>query len=240
VGHTLTGSTLPAVAVDRPTGDALAVLAGEEAVLDIEATVLNDHESANVLGRVPGHSSDRPVFVTAHYDSWDNAEGAIDNALGVGMMMMLAERLAAGPTPDHTVVFLATAGEEQGLTGAFRFVSEVPEAANARFVLNLDIPWAQEGRYIVSTTDPSLQRLALQTATDLGLDPVDGGAPSPASDHLPFQMQGVPAAWHTRYPDRHYHTHEDTLEKLALEESIPALELNWTVLRAVAFSAHAP
>ena len=240
VGHTLTGSALPAVAVDRATGDALAALAGQEVTLDLEATQLEDHVSTNVVGRVPGHDSDRPVFVTAHYDSWDNAEGAIDNALGVGMMLLLAERLSAGETPDHTVVFLATAGEEQGLTGAFRFVADVSEAARARFVLNLDLPWAHEGRFFVSGTDPGLQALALERAAALGLDPVDAGEPSPASDHLPFQMQGVPVAWHTRQPDRHYHTEEDTLDKLDLAEAIPALELNWALLQAVAFDAPRP
>ncbi len=240
VGHTLTGSAIPAVAVDRTTGDALAALAGQQVTLDLEATLLDGHISTNVVGRVPGHDPDRPVFVTAHYDSWDIAEGAIDNALGVGMMLLLAERLAAGPTPDHTVVFLATAGEEQGLAGAFRFVADVPEAASARFALNLDIPWAHEGRFFVSGTDAAFQTLALERAAALGLNPADAGEPSPASDHLPFQMQGVPVAWHTRQPDRHYHTEEDTLEKLDLAEALPALELNWTLLQAAAFGAPKP
>lgn len=235
VGHTLTGSLLPAVAVDKETGDALSARAGEPATVDIEATTLEGHESVNLVARVPGVTSDRPVYVTAHYDGWDNSEAAIDNALGVGMMLLLAQRLTAGPTPARDVVFLATAGEEQGLNGAFRYVADVPEAATARFVLNLDIPWAHEGRYIVATTDTALQQLALDVAASLGLDPVDGGDPSPASDHLPFQAEGVPAAWHTRWPDRHYHTTQDTVEQLDFEEAIPALEVNWSVLQAVAF-----
>ena len=133
------------------------------------------------------------------------------------------------------MVFLLTAGEEQGLAGAFRYTQErIEDASAASFVLNLDIPWAAEGTYFVSSTRPDLRALALDAAAREGLPAVDGGAPSPASDQLPFELLGVPTAWNTRWPDRHYHTTEDTVAHLDFDEAAAAARVNRAVLAEVA------
>ncbi len=234
VGHTLWGTSLPSVAVDRTTGDALEAQLGQEVVVDIAAGFLDDHQSHNVLARLPGTTGLR-VFVTAHYDSWDVSECAIDNALGVATLVLLAEQAAAAATRSHEVVFLVTAGEEQGVVGALDWVGANEDQLSATtLVLNLDIPWAAEGRYLVAASDDALRAHGIALAQAEGLDPVDAGEPSLSSDHVPFVTRGLPAAWLTRWPDRHYHTHADTADALDYEQALAAARVNLGLLTEAA------
>ena len=82
----------------------------------------------NVIATLPGamkEAAARRVYVVGHYDSRASdvmepeapAPGANDDASGVAVVVELA-RVLAGTPLDATVVFMATAGEEQGLLGA--------------------------------------------------------------------------------------------------------------------------
>jgi len=227
VGHTLDGISLPAVAVSDALGDTLQV--GETVTLDIGAR-LSPHTSYNVIGTVPGSGDGGPIFVTAHYDSWDTSESAFDNGLGVAGLVLLARQMAQ-LQPRRDVVFLAMAAEEQGVQGAQAWVAQNEDRARSGvLVLNLDVMWSAEGTYWVNADASRHMTRGLELATAEGLEPRDGGAPSPASDHLAFQGRGVPAFWATRQPDRHYHTTHDRLEFLDLEQAAAALRVNWGVL----------
>ena len=82
---------------------------------------------ANVVGVLPGTDPDRLVIVSGHYDSMpsdpadgkSDAPGANDDASGTAAVLEAA-RLLGGLRPRATVVFLAVAGEEQGLYGSTR------------------------------------------------------------------------------------------------------------------------
>lgn len=82
----------------------------------------------NVVAVVPGSdpiASRRAYYVVGHYDSRNtdamdaagDAPGANDDASGTAVVMELARIVASKPL-ESTVIFLATAGEEQGLLGA--------------------------------------------------------------------------------------------------------------------------
>jgi hypothetical protein len=81
----------------------------------------------NVLAVLPGRDTSNAsiVLIEAHLDSRcaDNcdptclAEGADDNASGSALVIELA-RVLSRYTFDHTLVFMLTVGEEQGLVGA--------------------------------------------------------------------------------------------------------------------------
>lgn len=82
----------------------------------------------NVVAVLPGsmpEAQKRRYYVVGHYDSRNgetmdvtgDAPGANDDASGTAVVLELA-RVLAGRKLDATVVFLATAGEEQGLLGA--------------------------------------------------------------------------------------------------------------------------
>ncbi len=80
---------------------------------------------ANVVATLPGTDSNRLIVVSGHYDSIASsptdanadAPGANDDASGVAAVLEAA-RLLGGLQPRATIVFLAVAGEEQGLYGS--------------------------------------------------------------------------------------------------------------------------
>lgn len=93
----------------------------------------------NVVATLPGKDPNRLVVVSGHYDSIPSsptdavseAPGANDDASGTAAVLEAA-RLLAGLEPRATIVFLAVAGEEQGLYGS-RAQAEA---------------WAKEGKVI--------------------------------------------------------------------------------------------
>lgn len=94
-------------------------------------------EIVNVVGVLPGtqlESKDRMYVVSGHYDSRVSdimndtsfAPGANDDASGTAAVMELA-RVMSGYEFDATIVFMAVAGEEQGLLGASNFARQAKE-----------------------------------------------------------------------------------------------------------------
>jgi carboxypeptidase Q len=84
-----------------------------------------DHpvESANVMGEIPGaEHPEQIVVVGGHLDSWDLAEGATDDGMGVATALGAAEAiLKSGFKPRRTLRFVLFTGEEQGLLGSFAY-----------------------------------------------------------------------------------------------------------------------
>lgn len=114
----------------------------------------------NVIATLPGtmpRAMGRHVYVLGHYDSRASdvmdpeapAPGANDDASGVAVALELARVLASQPL-DATVVFMATAGEEQGLLGARLHATAAHDAgAVITAVLSNDIvgdPTGPDGR----------------------------------------------------------------------------------------------
>lgn len=102
----------------------------------------------NVVARVNGTVDPTRVYVvTAHYDSRNldimdytgDAPGADDNASGVAVVMEMA-RICAKLKPAATMLFAATAGEEQGLYGAEHLAQTLKaQGANVEANFNNDI-----------------------------------------------------------------------------------------------------
>ncbi len=94
---------------------------------------------ANVIATLPGVDPNRMIVVSGHYDSMpssptdgeSDAPGANDDASGTAAVLEAA-RLLGGLRPRATIVFMAVAGEEQGLLGA---------AAQAKY-------WREQGKHV--------------------------------------------------------------------------------------------
>jgi Zn-dependent M28 family amino/carboxypeptidase len=157
--HTLS----PATSSSRGIGAARAYIASELSrvpgvTTSFERVVVpadgkrisHDTEIVNVVGVLPGampEAAARRYYVVGHYDSRasdvmdvaSDAPGANDDASGVAVVLELA-RVLAGRRLDATVVFLATAGEEQSLFGAKEHARRAREQGlDVRAVLNDDI-----------------------------------------------------------------------------------------------------
>lgn len=94
-------------------------------------------EIVNVVGVLPGtqlESKDRMYVVSGHYDSRVSdvmndtsfAPGANDDASGTAAVLELA-RVMSRYNFDATIIFMAVAGEEQGLLGAAHYAKQAKE-----------------------------------------------------------------------------------------------------------------
>lgn len=81
--------------------------------------------SGNVIAVKEGESAER-LIVGAHYDSVPGSDGYTDNAVGIGLLLEMAAKLKAQPTP-YTIVFVAFGAKEDGLFGSHHFVAAMPK-----------------------------------------------------------------------------------------------------------------
>lgn len=103
----------------------------------------------NVVAVLPGRDITDPsaILIEAHLDSrckdvcdvLCRAEGMEDNGSGVALVLELA-RVMSKYTFDHTLVFVATTGEEQGLDGANALADfMLQEGIQLKAVMNNDV-----------------------------------------------------------------------------------------------------
>ena len=183
--------TIPTANV-RPA-DAGPLLDGEdkEASLTIRSERWNAR-AQNVVAAL-GNQSDR-ITIAAHIDSKPGTPGAVDNAAGVVVLFLVAERLA-GATPPIGVELLVVNGEDHyGAPGELDWLSaNGGRLDDIRLFLNIDGAGYRGGRSAFSTynLDPQL---------DSYVESVFATRPSLLrgpdfyqSDHAIFAMQGRPA-----------------------------------------------
>lgn len=173
-------------------------------------------ESRNVLARLPGRDpalAGESVVHTAHLDhigigpavDGDTLyNGAIDNALGVAVMLEAARALREdAQAPRRSTVFAALTGEEQGLLGA-TWLARYPTAAAGRAVanINIDMPvLTAPTRDVVaigvehSTLASAVERAAAEVGVDVSPDPFPEEVAFVRSDQYAFVRAGVPAIY---------------------------------------------
>ena len=92
----------------------------------------------NITFEIPGKRDDAVLFV-AHSDSAMAGPGAADDAHAVAVLLELARHIQRGTvTPENSILFLISDGEEEGLLGAISFVSRDPLAKRVRAAVNLE------------------------------------------------------------------------------------------------------
>ncbi|WP_330969029.1 M28 family peptidase [Lysobacter sp. A3-1-A15] len=168
-------------------------------------------DSVNVVGRLPGSNprAGGRVAVTAHLDHLGMAtagddrvfNGAIDNALGVAVMLEGARQMAGAGAPARDTVFVALTGEEQGLLGAKAFVQDAPQGSLVAN-LNLDMPLLLVPTRDVGVVGAGRSQLGdhlREAATGMGVhltrEPRGAQDAFVRSDQFAFVRQGVPALY---------------------------------------------
>jgi hypothetical protein len=172
-------------------------------------------ESMNVLGWLPGSDpalAREPIVVTCHLDhlgiaaavNGDNIyNGAMDNGMGVSLMLAVAEELAAGPKLRRPILFAAVTAEEKGLLGA-TYLARNPPSRVTKFAanVNIDMPlFIAEASDLIaygaehSTLGETLQVVAPRHHMTVTPDPIPDEVIFVRSDQYPFVKQGVPAIY---------------------------------------------
>lgn len=224
--------------------------------------------SANIVGRLEGSDPalrNENIVLTAHLDHIGVGEpvngdainnGAMDNAMGIGVMLEIAKAFrAAGTPPKRSLVFLALTAEEEGLIGSDYFARfpTVPAASIAANV-NLDMPiMTYRFEDIVaygadrSSIGPVLAKVAGEEGLRLSPDPAPEESNFVRTDHYSFVKQGVPsvsidAGWAgpgkaatADFLEKHYHQPSDDM-KIAFDWASARrfTKLNYELARALA------
>jgi hypothetical protein len=223
--------------------------------------------SANATPAAPG-GAETPVAIGERpaQQNWEaNAElpapGACDDASGVAATMELA-RVMSQYEFDKTLVFIAFAGEEEGLVGSTLEAEKMKaEKADVEAVLNNDIIGTDvsgNGRsdsssvaiYADDVSDSPAQSLAryvklmgerympsMRVNVQFLQDRLGRGG-----DHIPFQQQGYAAVRLSTpneiYANQHHET--DTLENMSVPYTARVAKINAAAMASLGLSPKAP
>ncbi|HEX8795771.1 MAG TPA: M28 family metallopeptidase [Polyangiaceae bacterium] len=214
-------------------GGAVQVTAESHLVHPDGKRVNRDVDVVDVVGVLTGTSPEaraRRYYVLGHYDSrctdpmntTCDAPGANDDASGVALVLELT-RVLAKRKLGATVVFLATAGEEQGLLGAKEHAATLKDV-DVRGVLNNDIVGDPAGgdRHVVRVFSKgdddsparALARFAFETGEQEHLDVMPEIILRPdrtlrGGDHLAFADAGFAAVRFTASAEDYTRQHQD-------------------------------
>ncbi len=192
-------------------------------VLIAGKSVIEALESRNVVGRIAGRDPmlrAEHVVYTAHLDHVGIGapvkddrgiedriyNGALDNALGVAIMLEAARQLQdAAEKPKRSLLFVALTAEEKGLLGAEWFVRQ-PPVPNESLVanINMDMPvlTAPSTDVVpIGIEHSSLKGVVEAAAQDIGValspDPFPEEVVFVRSDQYAFVRAGIPAIYLT-------------------------------------------
>jgi Zn-dependent M28 family amino/carboxypeptidase len=229
---------IPAAAVSAEDAMLIARLAdyGEPVSirLEMEAKMLPDVRSANVLAEIRGRElPDEVVVIGAHLDSWDVGTGAQDDGAGcVVVMETMRLFVKHGLRPRRTIRAILYTNEENGLRGgkdyAERYEQQMPNHVAA---IESDLGAAPPIGFGVTAGEGSVavvSEIAALLAV-VGADQVfpDGGG----ADISPMKKFGVPQIGQFPDPDSYFdfhHTEADTLDKVDrqdLDRNVAAMAL---------------
>ncbi|WP_341227667.1 M28 family peptidase [uncultured Arcticibacterium sp.] len=146
----VTGSliSIPAVCISLESGKAIREWISEEHNLEAHIEMLNYNKpvrARNVVAKHKGQGkySKEKIVIGGHLDSWDLAQGAVDNGLGAFSVLDIArvfkELNLKTKRPIEFVLFM---GEEQGLLGSKSYIAQAEKdgsISDVALMMNLDM-----------------------------------------------------------------------------------------------------
>ena len=205
---------LPSAYCKDSVGDALAALRGQQLHLQIDAERVAS-SAANVIAQLNPTAAQKFV-VTAHIDAYEDAPGALDNAAGTAVLLLLAEMLA-DYRGDRCIEIACLNGEDHySAAGQMDYLRRYGNTFDRiRLVINVDGVGYQEGKSAYSFYDctPAIEQKA-QTVFS-AFDGLMKGELWYSGDHMIFVQRQAPAMAFTS--ERIFelvqtvtHTHADT------------------------------
>ncbi len=219
------GVKLPAAAVSTEDAMLIARLAAKGPLrmhLTLTPQTLPDADSHNVIADLPGSDPNAEiVIISGHLDSWDLAQGAIDDGAGVAAAMGALEILKRlGLQPRRTIRVVAWMNEENGGRGAKAYFDANKDKLASHFAAIESDSGAGKPEGIFAGVRPeSVQLFApLQNALlPLGAPVLRRADALGTGDLTPLEEGGVPSF--EPLVDRHtyfhyHHSAADTLDKV--------------------------
>lgn len=198
----------------------------ERVRLSVPLTPLRDVQATNVVGLLRGSDPDdakRAVLMGGHLDGvGTDPDGTVfqaanDNASGPGLTIEVARALAARRGElRHSVIFVAWAGEEEGLNGSDAYVARFAALPGRRESLlgyvNLDVVGCCGGTIAASTESTEMVERVQRAAERVGVPFTRGGRGG--SDQESFTRRNVPATLLNWSDIGVIHSAADTIDKI--------------------------
>ena len=123
----------------------------------------------NLVCTLPGQTNS-VIIVGAHFDHVKEGEGVVDNWSGASLLSSLYQSLNRTPR-RHTFLFIAFAGEEDGLLGSEFYVNHMSkeDVARTEAMINMDSLGLGPTEAWVSHADPKLANILSWTSKTLRL-----------------------------------------------------------------------
>ena len=173
--------------------------------IDIDATLLENHSSDNVIGYIEAAvPTDSFIVISAHNDHLGRMgrdtyfPGANDNASGTSLLLELAAYYSSSEAkPEYNIAFMSFGAEEAGLIGS-RYYTEHPffPLSKIKFLINLDLMGTgDEGMMVVNGAIHTKEfDLLLHFNEENKLLPaIKKRGKAANSDHYFFSQKGVPS-----------------------------------------------
>ncbi|MEA3173327.1 MAG: carboxypeptidase [Gammaproteobacteria bacterium] len=220
---------IPTAALSAEDAMWLSRLAAQGSVkvhLKLTPQTLPEVDSHNVIAEWPGREQpDEVVIVSGHLDSWDLAQGAIDDGAGVASAMGAIEVLKSlGLHARRTVRFVAWMDEENGGAGAKAYFKANAASLNTHAAAIESDNGAGRPLGVSAHVLPESMKLLKPVVAALApvgatlLEHRDGGA---GADIDPLDEAGVPTLSplvDTRKYFDYHHSPADTLDKVQAED----------------------
>jgi carboxypeptidase Q len=195
--------------------------------LEMEAHMLPDADSANVIGEIPGRERpDEIVVIGGHLDSWDVGAGAQDDGSGCITALEAAHIIhALGLTPRRTLRVVFWTNEENGGAGGEAYRAWAGATVkNHVAAIEMDGGAEKPTGFGVSANGDLQAQLTRLREVGMLLDRIDAGSIQPGgggADIAPIMELGVPGlalrTVGTHYFDWH-HSRADTTDKVKIED----------------------
>jgi Zn-dependent M28 family amino/carboxypeptidase len=219
---------VPAAAISNPDADLLVnqLKRGKPVSFYLKLTAHTDPEiiavSANVIGEIIGSEFPNEIIsIGAHLDSWDVGTGALDDGMGVAIMLASAHHIALLPKrPKRTIRVILFAAEEVGLLGAKQYMKlHQDNMANHVIGAEWDFGVGQIYKMTSGVGNKSLSAINdfAKHLAPLGIDLSNDNSARAQSDMSIMSAAGMPSMNFSpdgsKYFDYH-HTENDTLDKV--------------------------
>lgn len=175
---------------------------------------LEQLESFNVVGQLAGKDTSKStehLVYSAHLDhvgigapvDGDRIyNGAMDNALGIGILLETARLMTARGATDRSQIFLAVTAEEKGLLGSDYFAGKPSVSGDLVANINMDMPviMSEQSDVLPIGIEHTDLAAAVKTSADnlgigLSADPFPDEVVFIRSDQFSFIRRGVPAIY---------------------------------------------
>lgn len=160
-------------------------------VLDVERI---PSSGANVIASKPGQKGSNKLIVCAHLDTKMNTPGAIDNAAGVAVLLLLAGKLRAYSDRLGIDLIVLNGEDYYGANGEVAYLETLGESGKQSLVaINIDAAGFIEGSTSYSYYGCPEPMISLAEGAFSSHSEMVQGDPWYQSDHMIFVQNGIPA-----------------------------------------------